>query len=114
VYAAAKAGVVAMTQAAAIEYAPEIRVNCVSPGYVRTRLTEVLAADSALRARVEERIPMGRMAAPGEIASVIAFLCSPLSSYVTGQNLVIDGGSMLPSHQVDELLKAMLSRRPDG
>jgi NAD(P)-dependent dehydrogenase (short-subunit alcohol dehydrogenase family) len=109
-YAAAKAGVVALTKVAALELAPAIRVNCVSPGYVVTRMTRAVAENDALRERVEARIPLGRMGAPDDVAGVVAFLCSPLAAYVTGHDLVVDGGSVLPSHQSDELLRDVLKR----
>jgi NAD(P)-dependent dehydrogenase (short-subunit alcohol dehydrogenase family) len=107
-YAAAKAGVVALTRTAALEYAPAVRVNAVSPGYVATRMTRAVLDDAALRARVERRIPLGRIGRVEDVAGVVAFLCSDDAAYVTGQDLVVDGGSVLPSHQSDELLKALL------
>ncbi|HEX6420399.1 MAG TPA: SDR family NAD(P)-dependent oxidoreductase [Acidimicrobiales bacterium] len=107
-YAAAKAGVVALTRTAALEYAPEVRVNAVSPGYVATRLTRAVVEDDRLRRRVESRIPLGRIGTVDDVAGVVAFLCSPDAAYLTGQDLVVDGGSVLPSHQSDELLKALL------
>lgn len=107
-YAAAKAGVVALTRTAAVEYAPDVRVNSVSPGYVATRLTRAVVDDDRLRARVEARIPMGRIGTVDDVAGVVAFLCSPDAGYLTGQDIVVDGGSVLPSHQSDELLKALL------
>jgi NAD(P)-dependent dehydrogenase (short-subunit alcohol dehydrogenase family) len=107
-YAAAKAGVVALTRTAAVEYAPGVRVNAVSPGYVATRLTRAVVDDDALRARVERRIPLGRIGAVGDVAGVVAFLCGPDAAYLTGQDVVVDGGAGLPSHQSDELLKALL------
>ena len=107
-YAAAKAGVVALTRTAATEYAPLVRVNAVSPGYVATRMTRAIVDDERLRARVERRIPMGRVGRVEDVAGVVAFLCSADAAYVTGQDLVVDGGSTLPSHQSDELLKALL------
>jgi NAD(P)-dependent dehydrogenase (short-subunit alcohol dehydrogenase family) len=109
-YAAAKAGVVALTRTAALEYAPTIRVNAVSPGYVATRLTAAVIDDPDLRARVERRIPLARIGTVADVAGVVAFLCGPDAAYLTGQDLIVDGGSVLPSHQSDELLKALLAR----
>ena len=109
-YAAAKAGVVALTRTAALEYAPAVRVNSVSPGYVVTRMTRAVAEDDALRRRVEGRIPLGRLGTVADVAGVVAFLCSEDAAYLTGQDLIVDGGSVLPSHQSDELLKALLDR----
>jgi NAD(P)-dependent dehydrogenase (short-subunit alcohol dehydrogenase family) len=109
-YAAAKAGVVALTRTAAIEYAPDVRVNAVSPGYIATRLTRAVVDDEGLRRRVEERIPLGRIGGVGDVAGVVAFLCSADAAYITGQDVVVDGGALLPSHQSDDLLKALLDR----
>jgi NAD(P)-dependent dehydrogenase (short-subunit alcohol dehydrogenase family) len=112
-YAAAKAGVVALTRTAALELAPLVRVNAVSPGYVATRLTRAVVEDERLRARIEGRIPLGRIGRVEDVAGVVAFLCSADAAYVTGQDLVVDGGSLLPSHQSDELLKAVLDRNSE-
>jgi NAD(P)-dependent dehydrogenase (short-subunit alcohol dehydrogenase family) len=109
-YAAAKAGLVALTKTAAVEYAPEVRVNAVSPGYIATRLTRAVVEDERLRARVEGRIPLGRIGTVEDVAGVVAFLCGPDAAYLTGQDIVVDGGSVLPSHQSDDLLRALLSR----
>jgi NAD(P)-dependent dehydrogenase (short-subunit alcohol dehydrogenase family) len=113
-YAAAKAGVVALTKTAALEYAPDVRVNAVSPGYVATRLTRAVVDDPDLRARVERRIPLGRIGTVADVAGVVAFLCSPDAAYLTGQDVVVDGGAVLPSHQSDDLLKALLARLTPG
>jgi NAD(P)-dependent dehydrogenase (short-subunit alcohol dehydrogenase family) len=107
-YAAAKAGVVALTRTAALELAPQVRVNAVSPGYIATRMTRAVVDDERLRARVVGRIPLERIGRVEDVAGVVAFLCSADAAYVTGQDLIVDGGSVLPSHQSDELLKALL------
>lgn len=93
-YCAAKAGVLGMTRALASEWARRgIRVNAVAPGYVKTALVASLVDRGAIDAlAIARRTPMGRMAAPEEIAQVIAFLVSPLASYITGAVLPVDGG----------------------
>jgi NAD(P)-dependent dehydrogenase (short-subunit alcohol dehydrogenase family) len=106
--------VVALTKSAALEFAPTIRVNAVSPGYIATRLTRAVVDDEGLRTRVERRIPLGRIGTVDDVAGVVAFLCSPDAAYVTGQDIVVDGGSVLPSHQSDDLLKALLERLTPG
>jgi NAD(P)-dependent dehydrogenase (short-subunit alcohol dehydrogenase family) len=103
-YSAAKAGVIALTASAALEYGPEIRVNCVSPGVIATPLTSGLLKDPEVRAGVERRIPLQRVGTASEVASVVVWLASDQASYVTGVNVVVDGGSHLPSAQTDELL----------
>jgi NAD(P)-dependent dehydrogenase (short-subunit alcohol dehydrogenase family) len=107
-YSAAKAGVIALTKSAALEYAPEVRVNCVSPGLIETPLTAMAIADDALRADVEAGTPLGRVGRADEVAGVVVFLCSELAAYVTGENILVDGGSTLPSGQADGMLHAML------
>ena len=109
-YSAAKAGVVALTMAAAVEYAPEIRVNCVSPTFADTPMIAPLLADADMRSEVEDRIPFGRVGTADEIADPIVFLASDLSSYVTGHDLVVDGGAQLVSAQADRLLESFLAR----
>lgn len=97
-YAAAKAGVEALTVAAAKEFANRgIRINAIRPGAIRTPMLEKnLQADSpAQRREHEERyrsmIAMGRIGEPSEIADAVLWLCSPRSSYVTGQIITVDG-----------------------
>lgn len=107
-YSAAKAGVISLTMDAALEYAPSIRVNCVSPGMIDTNLTAPVLADANLRGAVEGATPLGRIGSADEVANVVVFLASPLASYVTGQNVLVDGGSSLPNAQADALLNAFV------
>jgi NAD(P)-dependent dehydrogenase (short-subunit alcohol dehydrogenase family) len=104
-YSAAKAGVVALTQGAAQEYGPAIRVNAISPGVVRTPMTELLYQNPETLVPVENSTPLQRTGEVEEIADVIHFLCSDASRFVTGQNLIVDGGMSLPQAGIDETLK---------
>jgi 3-oxoacyl-[acyl-carrier protein] reductase len=91
-YSAMKAGVHGLTIGAAVELAPQgILVNTVSPGFVLTDLTKQNNSEAEI-AVMAQQVPMGRLAEPGEIASTVLFLSSAANTYVTGQNLVIDGG----------------------
>jgi len=106
-YCAAKAGMLSMSRAIAVELAPlSIRVNAVCPGFTQTPLVESAVADGSLsEASMLERVPLGRLALPSEIASVVLFLASPASSYVTGQAIVVDGGWTIQGvNQVPEWL----------
>ena len=104
-YAAAKAGVIALTSTAALEYGPTIRVNAVSPGTIHTSMThDFLTLIPGMRDHQLEKIPLGRIGEPGEVADVVVLLCSDLMRYVTGQNLVIDGGMLLHGAGSDGLL----------
>ena len=94
-YAAAKSGLVGLTRSLALEMGPhQVRVNALSPGYTETSLVSDFfeRSDPALRAKVLEVHPMGRMAQPLEIANCVAFLLSDEASFVTGANWRVDGG----------------------
>ncbi len=93
-YASAKAGVVALTKVTSNEWAPlGVRVNAVSPGYVRTSLVELaIAAGVHEPDRIEGRTPVARMGRPDEVAGAVRYLASDEAAFVTGHVLVIDGG----------------------
>lgn len=89
-----KAGVIHMARSLASEFAPHhIRVNSLSPGYIATALTrEILARDEALKQLWESKVPLGRMADPDEFGGPLVYMLSDASSYMTGHDLVVDGG----------------------
>lgn len=81
-----------MTRADAIDFAPDVRINCICPGMV---LTPMLNSDPGLQGNVEKmakKTPVGRLGRPEEIAEAILFLCSPGASFIQGHALVVDGG----------------------
>jgi NAD(P)-dependent dehydrogenase (short-subunit alcohol dehydrogenase family) len=110
IYAAAKAGVIAFTAATANECGPTIRANVVSPGVVRTRMTEGLFQIPGAIEPVIAATPLGRTGTAEDVADVILFLASDLARYVTGQNLIVDGGLGIPQAGVDPMLKGLLER----
>lgn len=114
-YAAAKAGVISLTRSVALEFGRDgIRANCVSPGFVRTALTEIAWSIEGFRVPIEGATPLGRFGEPEEVADVIVALCSPLTRFVTGQNVVVDGGAALASAAADPLLVPLLEGRIPG
>jgi NAD(P)-dependent dehydrogenase (short-subunit alcohol dehydrogenase family) len=108
-YAASKAAVAALTATAALEYAPTVRVNAVSPGMIRTGLTSPLLDNFPDHTQtLIDKTPAARIGEPEDIADVVVFLCSPLARFITGQNLVVDGGMTLHGAGVDGLLRAFV------
>lgn len=89
-YCASKGGVIALTQAMALELAPVVRVNAISPGYVLTPMQRAEYSDEMLDA-VNRKIPMGRHAKPEEIAALFAYLASEDAAFATGHEYVMDG-----------------------
>jgi len=101
-YSIAKAGVIMATEVMALEWAKYgIRVNCIAPGAIETRLYDAIFSvqppDQAKAAKeaAAKRIPLGRAGEPRELANAVLFLASDASSYVTGQTFAVDGGSLL-------------------
>lgn len=94
VYIASKHAVIGMTRCAALEVAKEkIRINCVSPGAIQTEMWERFTDfDQSKQEYMIGLHPVGRVGTPFEIASAVTYLCSPGASFITGTNLVIDGG----------------------
>lgn len=90
-YNAVKAGIDGMTRAMALDLGPEIRVNTVNPGWVAIDRTESDLSDSK-RAELESVHPVGRLGEPEDVAGAVAFLASDDAGYVTGTNLLVDGG----------------------
>lgn len=93
IYSASKAAVSMLTKSLAIEWAPyNFRVNALCPGLINTDMIETLKSNQAIYEKEIDRIPMKRMADPEELIGAAIFLASDASSFMTGQNLVIDGG----------------------
>ena len=90
-YCAAKAGLLGLTKSAARELGSRgITVNAIAPGFIETEMTEGLSEE--LRAKMQERIPLGHMGTAENVADAAAFLASDQASYITGQVLSVDGG----------------------
>jgi NAD(P)-dependent dehydrogenase (short-subunit alcohol dehydrogenase family) len=95
-YGAAKAGLANLTQSLAMEWAPQVRVNCVTVGYLETEQAELHYGDEKQIAAVAQTIPMRRMVRPDDVARACLFLASPESGFVTGADLAVHGGGELP------------------
>lgn len=93
-YSASKGGLVALTHALAISLGPAVRVNCISPGWidVTSRPKKGHPHPAVLSPEDHAQHPVGRVGIPGDVAELALYLASPASSFVTGQNFVIDGG----------------------
>ncbi|HEY4716332.1 MAG TPA: 3-oxoacyl-[acyl-carrier-protein] reductase [bacterium] len=93
-YCAAKAGVIGFTKSVAREVASRgIRVNAVAPGFIETDMTSSLSEEK--RNEIKRAIPVEKLGTPGEVADVVFFLCSDLSSYITGQVIGVNGGMLM-------------------
>jgi NAD(P)-dependent dehydrogenase (short-subunit alcohol dehydrogenase family) len=96
-YAAAKGGLLALTQTLAVEWAPKVRVNAVTAGLIRTEQAHLHYGDEQGVAAVGATIPLGRMGEPRDVGDVCLFLVSPLASYVTGASVLAHGGGERPA-----------------
>ncbi|MBL7851867.1 MAG: SDR family oxidoreductase [Cyclobacteriaceae bacterium] len=91
-YGMTKAAIIQLGRHLAVEWAPVIRVNTVSPWYIRTPLTEPVLSQPDRLERILSRTPMGRVGKPEEVAGLVAFLAMDQAGYITGQNILVDGG----------------------
>lgn len=91
-YSASKAAMIQMTRVLADQWAPTVRLNCLSPGWVETDMTRAYLADEVNLSNIVARTPMDRVAFPSEMVGPALFLVSDMSSFMTGQNIVVDGG----------------------
>ena len=99
-YGAAKAGLINLAKSQGVEWAPKVRVNCVTAGLVETAKSLGHYGDAGRLARVAATVPMARMGTPEDVANACLFLSSPLAGYVSGTHLVVDGGGQWPAFLV--------------
>ena len=96
-YAAAKAGLLSLTQTLAVEWAPKVRVNAITAGMIKTELAEMHYGDAAAQARVAATVPLVRLGTPRDVGDLCVFLASSLASYVSGGALLMHGGGERPA-----------------
>jgi len=91
-YSSSKWGLIGLTKASALDLAPyNVLVNSISPGFVKTDLTKKILGSAKMKS-IAKSIPLNRLANPDEIAFASLFLCSDMNTYITGQNIIVDGG----------------------
>jgi len=92
-YGASKAAMMQLTKTLAVAWAEDgIRVNCIAPGWIATKMTEVSQNREAINNEILRRTPLKRWGKPADIAGVTLFLASPMAAYVTGETISVDGG----------------------
>jgi glucose 1-dehydrogenase len=110
-YAASKAGVRMLALSVALEYAQYgVRACAVSPGYMRTGMTEKVLSRDDMREVIEASIPLHRTSDPAEVAEVISFILSPQAGFLTGQDITVDGGGTLMAYNQPTDVEHMWSR----
>tara|TARA_B100000242_G_scaffold293486_1_gene271781 strand:+ start:1980 stop:2717 length:738 start_codon:yes stop_codon:yes gene_type:complete len=93
-YAASKSGIIGFSKSLALEYAKKnININCVSPGFIETNMTDKI--DPKFKELIIAKIPSNRLGSPDDVANVVAFLCSDLANYITGETIHVNGGMYL-------------------
>ncbi|MFJ5777230.1 SDR family oxidoreductase [Streptomyces sp. NPDC093094] len=96
-YGAAKAGLESLARSMAVEWAPEVRVNTLVVGMVRTERSHLHYGDEAGVAAVARTVPLGRLATPSDVGAAAVFLASPAAAYITGASLLVHGGGERPA-----------------
>jgi NAD(P)-dependent dehydrogenase (short-subunit alcohol dehydrogenase family) len=107
-YGAAKAGLLNATQTLAVEWAPKVRVNAITPGMVETELSELHYGDASGVRAAAGTVPLGRLATPADVGAACVFLASPAAGYISGANLVLHGGGERPA-----FLEAVAAASPE-
>lgn len=111
-YGASKAGVALLTQQMALEWGPHgVRVNAVAPGLIDAGMSTPIYADPEMREARESKVPLGRLGRAEDVARAVLFLASEESAYVTGQNLLVDGGVTMGI--IGQLPRPRSVERPD-
>ncbi len=95
-YGAAKAGLINLTASLAVEWAPKVRVNCVSAGLIKTEQAHLHYGDEHGQEAVAATVPLGRLGTPHDVGNACVFLASHFANYVSGANLVVHGGGERP------------------
>jgi NAD(P)-dependent dehydrogenase (short-subunit alcohol dehydrogenase family) len=96
-YGAAKAGLINLGRTLAVEWAPKVRVNTVTAGMIETELSATHYGGAAGISKVAATVPLGRMGSPQDVAEACLFLASERASYISGADLVVDGGGQWPA-----------------